>query len=373
MSTVRKWKTMIVSLLGYPFRVLGKYRGKGRDKGDRHGESDAGVHGGGSEAGGAKTALTRYYLLAGTYVVVVVALLVVTVMRFGGIPSLELPGAGKDPDRGAWQESQDDEDEESLEEDLPPSHTFSPAAEEEDVKEETADQKRPSAGPGEDGPGNVFLEEEAGSDADVALDKYVSLPQAASPLQQWSLYSPFRSYLSEELPSGGILHRLSKGVLLRAAPGTPASALWDGTVSAVTTRGLPYSRSLLIEHEGGYSTFYGNLKEIWVSVGDHVNRGEHIGVLPEAPSGAEEEQADAEYGGEDDENALSVAIQTIWSGYVKDKGGEPLPEGQGAEKNGPQNSFLPLSAFDGQNPLLYLEVRSAGSYIDPLKFIPARN
>ena len=58
--------------------------------------------------------------------------------------------------------------------------------------------------------------------------------------------------------------------------GTPVYASAAGTVTRASSFG-GYGNCIEIQHEGGYSTLYGHLSSIDVSVGQTVGQGEYIG------------------------------------------------------------------------------------------------
>ena len=66
------------------------------------------------------------------------------------------------------------------------------------------------------------------------------------------------------------------GIGIKAAVGTPVRSVAAGTVSLAGPLGL-YLTSVLIDHGGGYYTFYGYLNDATVRPGDHVIRGQVIG------------------------------------------------------------------------------------------------
>ncbi|MGI5882084.1 MAG: murein hydrolase activator EnvC family protein [Dethiobacteria bacterium] len=183
---------------------------------------------------------------------------------------------------------------------------------------------------------------------DVSFEKipdggdFLSLPPPGAPLSGWRLHTAFGDYTSETLPSGGILHRRNQGAFLEGAPGAAVSALWDGIVLQADREGFPCGSFVVLEHEGGYSTLYGNLRQIWVGEGDEVSRGENIGLLPSTPTSREN---GAPVG--------TVPFRTVIGG--RDEHREVY------------------SAFHEENPLLYLELRKANRYLDPFLFIEERN
>ena len=66
------------------------------------------------------------------------------------------------------------------------------------------------------------------------------------------------------------------GIGIKAAVGTPVRAVATGTVSLAGPLGL-YLTSVLIDHGGGYYTFYAYLNDATVRQGDRVIRGQVIG------------------------------------------------------------------------------------------------
>ncbi|MGH7529195.1 MAG: murein hydrolase activator EnvC family protein [Gemmatimonadales bacterium] len=68
------------------------------------------------------------------------------------------------------------------------------------------------------------------------------------------------------------------GIGIRAPVGTPVRAVAPGVVSLAAPLGL-YLTSVLIDHGGGYYTFYAYLNEAMVRQGDRVIRGQIIGSV----------------------------------------------------------------------------------------------
>jgi len=428
--------------------------------GDRH---DAGKHQVKQTAvasAGKKTFSRRFYYLGGLYLLTVVVLLAVVFLRMGMIPAPEIPGMDKD-----WTgvQSDDQAGDVTLEKEagslLPVEDSDSSAAAT-DINTDTdtntntdmvtgsmpetsagnppGDSSPDSAGEGfesssqgllsggEDNPESLDLFPETGdsqfnpgdgSTTDAVEDLSPALPPA-SPLPDWYLHVAYGDYDSEVLPSGGMLHHRTRGVLLAGTPGASVSALWDGTVVNAGEKNFPFGRFVILEHEDGYSTLYGNLREIWVKEGDQVNRGENIGLLASAPparnmtsAGSSGDKNDAANVNASDSNPLNPApdsgkavyasgmlpFQTVMSGFEEgevrkfliedDQWEEINPEtdgeilaafgaqpGTGAVGKGEKEEKAGMySAFDGENPLLYLELRRDNRYIDPLLFINERN
>ena len=73
--------------------------------------------------------------------------------------------------------------------------------------------------------------------------------------------------------------RVHNGVDLAAEPGQDVKAARDGTVLAVYEDDY-YGMTVVLEHDGGYTSRYCNLAEIvQVSVGDTVSAGQTIGMV----------------------------------------------------------------------------------------------
>jgi murein DD-endopeptidase MepM/ murein hydrolase activator NlpD len=68
------------------------------------------------------------------------------------------------------------------------------------------------------------------------------------------------------------------GIDIAARLGTPIYAPARGRVSSIGARG-PLGNSLTVDHGFGVETFYGHTKEIFVKVGDRVERGQQIASI----------------------------------------------------------------------------------------------
>jgi murein DD-endopeptidase MepM/ murein hydrolase activator NlpD len=78
-----------------------------------------------------------------------------------------------------------------------------------------------------------------------------------------------------------ILHiwRMHDGVDLTAPTGTKVHAAGDGVISLTEHGGSGYGNQIRINHGYGYTTRYGHLSKILVNLGDHVKRGDVIGLV----------------------------------------------------------------------------------------------
>ena len=72
--------------------------------------------------------------------------------------------------------------------------------------------------------------------------------------------------------------QLHAGIDIAARAGTPILAPARGRVSSVGSRG-PLGNSLVIDHGYGLKTFYGHTKDIFVKVGDTVERGQRVASI----------------------------------------------------------------------------------------------
>ena len=66
------------------------------------------------------------------------------------------------------------------------------------------------------------------------------------------------------------------GIGIAAPAGTPVRAIAGGTVSLAGLFGT-YLRSVLIDHGGGYYSFYGYLSDATVTQGERVIKGQIVG------------------------------------------------------------------------------------------------
>jgi septal ring factor EnvC (AmiA/AmiB activator) len=77
----------------------------------------------------------------------------------------------------------------------------------------------------------------------------------------------------------------SNGVDLAAAEGTPVTVVYDGTV-AFADRFSGFGRLVIVDHGAQAFSLYGNLSTMSVAQGDPVQRGDTIGTVGVAPTGA---------------------------------------------------------------------------------------
>lgn len=84
-------------------------------------------------------------------------------------------------------------------------------------------------------------------------------------------------------PAGGtitqypIWYHMALDIANRDAP--PISAAGEGSVVSVQYLKYGYGQHVIIDHGGGISTLYGHMSEMYVKVGDKVNRGQVIGKM----------------------------------------------------------------------------------------------
>jgi len=109
------------------------------------------------------------------------------------------------------------------------------------------------------------------------------LPYAEPPgLATWHLGQPYGNTTYAFAERGGLYasgQGMHMGLDLVAACGTPVVAIGDGVVLSVDGRGGSPPHNLMIEHAGGYISFYGHLIERpFVAAGQAVTRGEPVGL-----------------------------------------------------------------------------------------------
>ena len=69
-----------------------------------------------------------------------------------------------------------------------------------------------------------------------------------------------------------------KGVDISAPTGTPVHATADGIV-IFTEFESGYGRLVVVDHGGGFQTYYAHLSQFWVHAGQEVRRGELVGLV----------------------------------------------------------------------------------------------
>lgn len=82
----------------------------------------------------------------------------------------------------------------------------------------------------------------------------------------WPTYGPITQYF----------HRWHGGIDIAPSWGTPVYASNSGTVINVQRWNWGYGWYVIVDHGNGFTTLYGHLSAIYVSVGQYVNRGQHI-------------------------------------------------------------------------------------------------
>ena len=122
---------------------------------------------------------------------------------------------------------------------------------------------------------------------DLASGSPVSQETAALPLR------PFRGDLP--WPVGGVVERkfgrpagpagaASNGIEIAATEGTPAHAVHDGLV-AFADRFAGFGNLVIIDHGSQAFSLYGNLLDIGVKKGAHLERGQTVGTVGPSPAG----------------------------------------------------------------------------------------
>jgi murein DD-endopeptidase MepM/ murein hydrolase activator NlpD len=104
------------------------------------------------------------------------------------------------------------------------------------------------------------------------LQKVVSEP-AVWPVDG-RLLSPFGNR-TDPFSEEGAFH---KGVDISSAMGTPVRTTGDGiVVFAATESG--YGKLVVVDHGGGFTTYYAHLSKFWVSPGQELRRGDLVGLV----------------------------------------------------------------------------------------------
>lgn len=93
----------------------------------------------------------------------------------------------------------------------------------------------------------------------------------------WPVEGRLMSYFGrreDPLSGEGSIHT---GIDISANPGTPVHVTADGIVIHAEWAGS-YGQLVVVEHGGGYQTYYAHLSKIRVAVGQGVRRGETVGA-----------------------------------------------------------------------------------------------
>jgi len=72
--------------------------------------------------------------------------------------------------------------------------------------------------------------------------------------------------------------QFNDGVNLELAKGSKFCAVGDGEVRYVGNELLSYGTVILVKHGNGWMSVYAHVREPLVAVGDHVTRGQVIGI-----------------------------------------------------------------------------------------------
>jgi hypothetical protein len=73
--------------------------------------------------------------------------------------------------------------------------------------------------------------------------------------------------------------KMHQGIDFTAPRGTPIQATGDGKVVKVSKKRTGYGRHVVIDHGFGYKTLYAHMKDVTVSKGDIVKKGQQIGTV----------------------------------------------------------------------------------------------
>lgn len=312
----------------------------------------------------------KYLFLAGTYLVTVVLLLSFVIWRLGALQQ------------------------EEMEKPTPPSAVLEgwPAATEREREEKETESEKQTGETAEEYTRDFLedFEEDIGlpQEESTAVPEHPGeeeeknlLSHPASPLPGWSIHTSYGSYIHSVLSTGSQIHGTARGAVLQGTPAAPVSAIWDGEVVQTSGQAGSGRCSVTIQHDHGYLTFYSRLNEVWVETGQHISRGEHIGLLPEAPTKRKsvmsraEEEDNTRTGSEtatiqtEDVRQLEpyeVQVYTVYSGYPEQEGSATAPVGDTASA-----SFPP--AFQDESPLLYLEISYRNINLDPVDLLLERN
>jgi murein DD-endopeptidase MepM/ murein hydrolase activator NlpD len=98
------------------------------------------------------------------------------------------------------------------------------------------------------------------------------------PMAGFTITQPFGPTSLALEPPLGVYKHFHTGIDLAAPLGTPVSAAAAGVVVAVGHTSFGYGNYVIVAHGGGIATLYGHLLQTKVNVGDHVARGQLVGL-----------------------------------------------------------------------------------------------
>lgn len=75
------------------------------------------------------------------------------------------------------------------------------------------------------------------------------------------------------------VNRMHTGIDFTAERGTPIQATGDGKVIAVKKSATGYGRHVIIDHGFFYQSLYGHMKDIYVTEGERVKKGQELGTV----------------------------------------------------------------------------------------------
>ncbi len=93
------------------------------------------------------------------------------------------------------------------------------------------------------------------------------------------LWHNYHDLITCDLNPRGVKYCFSKGLAIKADPGTEVRAAWEGIVTKVSKQGYPCGQAVTLEHDNGLTVYYGALQELVVEEGSHLRQGERIGYL----------------------------------------------------------------------------------------------
>ena len=128
-------------------------------------------------------------------------------------------------------------------------------------------------------------EKEEEQEEEIETDEYIARQQLSQLNMSWPVEGSasnvsveYGDYLRHETPAGESI-RFHTGLQIDSTQEAPVKSVAAGEVVAVNEDDLWFGSIVTIEHEPGIHTVYGNLEEITVEPGEHVQPGEVIGTI----------------------------------------------------------------------------------------------
>ena len=93
------------------------------------------------------------------------------------------------------------------------------------------------------------------------------------------LYYGYHDPVTQNINPSCTSYRFSRGLAIKACPGSEVKAIWRGRVTRISFQGYPYGQAATVQHDNGLEVYYGALQEILVEEGGYIQQGGELGYL----------------------------------------------------------------------------------------------